>query len=114
MIAIAVTLVGASLATGVIDEIVRKNQPAVQACYDEGLDRNPTLAGKIVVLFTVENDGTVSDAVAKKGTTLKDETVVTCVVDSFRTLVFPSRADACDASKQDCWVKVTYPLTFSP
>jgi hypothetical protein len=97
-----------------IDEVVHAEQERVQGCYDEGLARNSKLRGKIVVLFTVENDGTVSDVVTKKGTTIKDEKVVDCIDELFETLQFPGLSPGCDASKQDCTVKITYPLTFTP
>lgn len=103
-----------SIDTKTIDERVRTKREAVAACYDEGLARKPKLAGKILVLFVVENDGTVSDASAKKGTTLKDETVVNCVLGEIKTLVFPPMGDDCDASRDDCTVKITYPFTFTP
>jgi hypothetical protein len=99
----------------VIDEHVHAKQDEIQACYDEGLARKPKLAGKIVVLFTVENDGRVSDAVTKKATTLRDPAVVECVLGVFETLVFEGGlTPGCDASKNDCTVKITYPLTFTP
>lgn len=103
-----------SIDTAQIDRLVKTKSEAISVCYEEGLARKPKLSGRIVVLFTVENDGTVSDAVTKKGTTLRDETVIGCVLAEFETLVFPSRVDACDASKENCSVTITYPLSFTP
>jgi hypothetical protein len=103
-----------SFDTAQIDRLVQAKSDAVSACYEEGLARKPKLSGKILVLFTVENDGTVSDAVTKKGTTLRDDAVIGCVLAEFKTLVFPSRVDSCDASKENCSVKITYPLSFTP
>lgn len=101
--------------TRVIDDNVQAKSDAISVCYEEGLARKPKLSGKIVVLFLVENDGTVSKVeVTKKGTTLKDEIVTTCVLAEFEKLTFPVREDGCDASKENCTVKVTYPLTFTP
>lgn len=111
---LASAAIASSLDTKRIDETVRTKQDAIAACYDEGLARKPRLSGKIVVLFTVENDGTVSDAVTKKGTTLEDDTVVSCVLREIETLVFPPPNPDCDASRDDCTVKITYPFTFTP
>lgn len=115
LLGLSCVLQASSLDTRLIDEKVKTRSEAISVCYEEGLSRKPKLAGKIVVLFVVENDGTVSSvAVTKKGTTLKDETVTACILAEFATLTFPSREDECDASKENCSVKVTYPLTFTP
>src|SRR5262245_49535907 len=99
-----------SIDTQLIDSKVKAKSDRISVCYEEGLARKPKLSGKIVVLFVVENDGTVSSVEAiKKGTTLKDETVTACVLKEFEDLTFPSRVDACDASKENCTVKITYP-----
>jgi hypothetical protein len=103
-----------SIDTAMIDRLVKTKSDAVSACYEAGLARKPKLAGKINVHFTVENDGTVSQAAAKKGTTLRDDEVIGCVLAEFKTLVFPSRVDVCDASKENCSFTITYPLTFTP
>lgn len=114
-IALALPLLFASsIDTKLIDETVKTKQDAISDCYDEGLKRKPKLRGKIVVLFTVEKDGAVSDAVTKKGTTLADETVVSCVIAEMKTLTFPPMSDDCDVSKEDCSVKITYPFAFTP
>lgn len=115
LLALPCVVQASSIDTRLIDEKVKTRSEAISVCYEEGLSRKPKLAGKIVVLFVVENDGTVSSVtVTKKGTTLKDETVTACILAEFTTLTFPSREDACDASKENCSVKITYPLTFTP
>lgn len=113
-LALSASTRASSLDTALIDRVVHTKIDEIQRCYDEGLARKPRLAGKVVVLFTVEKDGAVSEAVTKKGTTLKDETVVSCLLAAFRGLHFPDLAAGCDASEEDCSVKITYPLRFSP
>ncbi len=111
--ALAPALAGASISQKVIDDVVREHADAFQDCYQEGLDRRPKLKGKITVVFAVEKDGTVSDAKAKSAT-LKDEKVETCILDEFRTMQFPDLSGGCDEDRDDCTVRITYPLTFSP
>src|SRR5687768_8775490 len=80
----------ASIDPKTVDDVVRGKQEAFQTCYDEGLSRKPKLRGKVVVLFRVEKDGSVTTVEARaKGTTLKDDTVVTCLLGAFRDLHFP-------------------------
>ena len=106
-------LLAASISRETIDKIVHEKADDLQTCYQDQLDEHPKLKGKVTVLFTVENDGAVSDAKVK-ATTLKNEEVEECVLDLFRALIFPDLNGACDASREDCTVKITYPLTFSP
>lgn len=114
-VALSSTALASSLDTKLIDAKVKEKSDAISVCYEEGLARKPKLRGKIVVLFVVENDGIVSSAnVQKKGTTMTDEAVTACILAEFETLSFPGREDGCDASKENCTVKVTYPLTFTP
>jgi TonB family protein len=40
---------------------LRKHQPRLKRVYENYLKRNPDLAGKIVIKFTIEADGSVSD-----------------------------------------------------
>jgi TonB family protein len=115
VIALALPLLfGSSIDTNLIDQTVKTKQEAIADCYDEGLKRKPKLRGKIVVLFTVENDGRVSDAVIKKGTTLADDDVKSCVLAAMKELTFPPMGGDCDAAKEDCTVRITYPFTFTP
>jgi len=115
-VALSSAAFASSIDTKLIDEKVKEKSDAISVCYEEGLSRRPKLAGKIVVLFVVENDGAVSSvSVAKKGTSMKDEAVTSCIVAEFEKLTFPGRVDdGCDASKENCTVKITYPLTFTP
>jgi TonB family protein len=42
---------------------LRKYQPRLKRVYENYLKRNPDLAGKIVIKFTIEADGSVSDVI---------------------------------------------------
>src|SRR5687768_8434018 len=101
MTSLLMIVLAASISRETIDSVVHEHTDAIQACYQEGLDRRPKLKGKIVVLFKVEKDGSVSEAHAKTKT-LVDEKVETCVLDLFRTMRFPDLTPTCDEDKDDC------------
>lgn len=89
----------------VIQRVVRQNLGGIRSCYDSGLARNAKLAGKVVVRFVIGQDGAVSSATSDPDTTLGDATVVSCIVDHFKKITFPTPEGGI--------VTVVYPLTFS-
>src|SRR5262249_54034629 len=88
-----------------IQRSVRLNFGRFRACYEEGLRRNPNLAGRVVVRFVIGRDGSVSN-VADGGSDLPDRQVVSCVLRAFYGLSFPQPEGGV--------VTVTYPIVFSP
>lgn len=88
-----------------IQRIVRQNFGRFRRCYEQGLTRNPTLAGTVTTRFVIGRDGAVS-SVADGGSTLPDPAVVSCVVRAFYGLAFPQPEGGI--------VTVTYPIAFSP
>ena len=89
----------------VIQRIVRANFGRFRGCYERGLDRSPSLRGRVEARFLIGRDGNV--AVASSGASdLPDEQVVSCVVRAFTTLSFPEPTGGT--------VTVVYPLAFSP
>jgi hypothetical protein len=88
-----------------IQRIVRSHYGAFHVCYDSGLRRDSSLAGRIVVRFTIDGAGVVTQA-SDSGSDLRDADVVACVVRGFLNLPFP----ASEGAK----VTVVYPLSFSP
>jgi hypothetical protein len=95
------------IATGAVDKdgvrrTVRNNLAALQACYERTLLANPGIAGRVLVTFKIEIDGTPHD-VSASGV---HPDVETCVADKFRAFKFPRPS----AGK----VEVQYPFTFRP
>jgi tetratricopeptide (TPR) repeat protein len=76
----------------------------IQACYTDRLKRNRRLAGKLEVGFTIEADGSVSQAAVTRSE-LNDEIVESCVVEAMQALSFPVGSGS---------VQVSYPFTFEP
>ncbi|MGH7286254.1 MAG: AgmX/PglI C-terminal domain-containing protein, partial [Polyangiaceae bacterium] len=91
----------------VIQRIVRQNAGRYRACYEAGLRTNPSLSGRVAVMFVIGRDGAVSlSADAGAQSDMPDMSVRNCVVKSFYNLSFPQ--------PQGGTVRVTYPLMFTP
>jgi hypothetical protein len=108
-----------------IQRVVRARFGAIRGCYEEGLRRNPDLAGRVAVRFVVGRDGAVTEvseadskapeiadpfapappprAMAQR---LPDDAAVKCILNAFRAMRFPPPSGGL--------VTVVYPLQFSP
>ena len=88
-----------------ISRVIRAHAAVVRACYARELDRDPTLAGRLTVTFTIAAAGTVERAAIDAGrSTLADEAVRACVVRQVQGLRFPPSSAV---------AHVTYPFIFS-
>jgi hypothetical protein len=68
----------------------------LQACYDDELKRNPDMAGKLTITFTVEKKtGKITQLAWDKSKTTVSETLATCVVTALDglTLAEPDQRD---------------------
>lgn len=95
-----------ALDKNVIDRVIHENVGAVKACYEQGLMRGPSLAGKVVVKFVIAKDGSVSSAVMKSSN-LGDAEVEACISQALMGLSFPAPAGG-------GIVIVSYPFMFQP
>jgi hypothetical protein len=93
------------LAPEVIQREVRSHYGVFQRCYEAGLARNPNLAGRVVVRFVIERDGSVQQA-ENGGGDMPDPEVIKCLVAEYKRLKFPSPEGGI--------VTVVYPIMFSP
>ncbi len=100
------SVVHGTLDPGRIRKAVQQKQVRIQQCYRKALERNPTLAGKIVVRLTVGADGKVKAAVITENT-LSDAGVEKCLIELVRGLVFPANPGGGE-------VVVSYPFIFQP
>jgi hypothetical protein len=94
------------LSKDVIKQIVHQHRSEVRSCYEAQLQGNPTLQGKIVVVFTIGGSGEVLDASVKE-TTISDQQVESCVTGVVRLWKFPEPTG-------HGLVKVSYPFVFRP
>jgi Ca-activated chloride channel family protein len=84
---------------------VRSNHGRFRLCYEQGLARNPSLEGRVVVRFIIDQSGSVAHA-TNAGSTLPDSQVVQCVVQAIPQLSFPP--------SEGGTVTVVYPILLSP
>lgn len=96
------TTVQGALPKEVIARIVRQHFGALRMCYEQGLQRDPNLHGKVTVKFVIDKTGAVTIATA----TGFDGDVDTCLAARFRTFAFPAPEGGI--------VTVQYPLEFAP
>jgi hypothetical protein len=85
--------------------------PLARECYEAALEKQPKLAGKLIISFVIVGDdevgGVVDSAELAEGSTLDDEELSTCMLESMLSLSFvaPSGGGS---------VSVTYPFELSP
>jgi hypothetical protein len=81
-----------------IREIVRSKQPEIERCWEQVLaGEEKPVEGKLQTHFIISPAGTVRQAkVVKKGTTLKNKALHSCVETVLSTMVFPKPPDGKD------------------
>jgi hypothetical protein len=89
-----------------IQRIVRENFGRFRLCYERGLLRNATLAGRVATRFVIGSSGAVVTA-SNEASDLPDAEVVSCVTQAFAALMFPEEPG-------DSQVIVVYPIMFTP
>ncbi len=87
-----------------VARVINSNLQAVRACYERALLRDPGLAGKAVLEWSINTSGTVVTA-KTKSSTLRNAEVEGCILRSIKTWKFP----AAKGGK----VIVTYPFVFN-
>lgn len=94
--------VDGGLSQDLIAEVVRRNIGQVRFCYEQGLQLNPSLAGRVAVNWTIGSNGGVKTAQVKR-TSLKDQSVENCILSRLKTWKFPLPENKAE-------VKVSYPF----
>ncbi len=84
-----------------IRTVVREHTAEIRSCYNKALLKDPKLAGKVVVKFTIAADGSVSESVSAQ--TDVNDALTACIVDSTKTWKFPPPGEQ---------VTVTYPFVL--
>ena len=101
---VATTKTSGGLVSSVTQRVVRQNFGRFRGCYEAGLKRNPSLAGRVTTRFVIGRSGAVMN-VARGPSDLPDPKVVNCVVQAYRHLSFPAPENGI--------VTVSYPISFS-
>jgi hypothetical protein len=93
------------LAPESIQAVVREQYGKFRACYEQGLARDPTLAGRINVRFVINRDGSVANARVFYNE-IPDCDVPRCILQAYQSLQFPKPEGGI--------VTVVYPIMFAP
>lgn len=99
------TDVDGSLDPKLITKTIRARMAGFKACYENALKRSPNLQGKVVITFTIGDDGRVSEAGVEQDN-LGDPDVGRCIVNIFRRLRFPKPDEGS--------VQASFPFVFVP
>ncbi|WP_309896538.1 AgmX/PglI C-terminal domain-containing protein [Archangium sp.] len=97
------------LAKGTIDrdavaKVVNSHLQEVYACYERALLKDPSLAGKVVLEWTIATTGKVA-AVKTKSSSLRNPSVEACILGGLKTWTFPPAKGGA--------VIITYPFIFN-
>jgi hypothetical protein len=94
-----------SLDRKIIQRVIRKHTREVKYCYEQQLQKNKNLAGRVIINFTISGTGGVVAASAGGGT-LGNSAVSSCIASKVRRWVFPE-------PNGGGIVRVSYPFLFS-
>ncbi len=81
------TVVG-GLDKDVIAKVIKRHQNEIKFCYEAELQKNPALAGKVAVAWTIDPSGAVSDANVSESS-IGNANVESCIVQRIRRWKFP-------------------------
>lgn len=87
-----------------IAAVINKNLGQVRFCYEQGLQSDPNLNGRVAIAFTIGGNGVVK-AANVDNTTMNSKTIEDCIVMRLKTWQFPLPQGGVD-------VKVTYPFVL--
>lgn len=90
----------------IVTRQIRARIRAIQTCYERELRNNPTLAGRVLVRFTIQPTGTVSGATATENST-GSPAVAACVVSTISRFRF-------NPGPEGGAVTFAYPFVFAP
>jgi outer membrane biosynthesis protein TonB len=89
-----------------IHAVIRRHLGEVRRCYQRELVERPTLAGRVIVEFVIEDDGRVYDAAVAESD-LAIERAHLCIIETMRRWIFE------EVPGEDALL-VRYPFVFSP
>ena len=85
-----------------VQRIIRQNLSGIKWCYQDALQRNKSLKGKVKLAFTILPNGNVANPNAINPS-IKDGKLLSCIKKRMKRWRFP-------APKEGGVVKVSYPL----
>lgn len=97
-------IIGGGLDRDLIADVINRNLGQIRFCYEQGLQGDPALAGRVAVDFTIGGQGQVKIA-SVGSTTLNSKLVEDCILLRLKTWKFPLPEGGTD-------VKVSYPFAL--
>jgi len=97
------TVIG-GLDKDVIAKVIRRHQNEIKFCYEQELQKNPSLAGKVAVAWTIDPTGAVAEANVSESS-MGNANVESCMVQRIRRWKFPE-------PQGGGVVQVTFPWIF--
>ena len=97
-------LIDGGLDLDMVSEVIRRNMGQIRFCYEQGLQLDPALAGRVGVKFIIGANGQVKIADVEN-TTLNSKQIEDCILLRLRSWKFPLPDGGVD-------VKVSYPFSF--
>ena len=85
-----------------VQKIIRRNLSGIKWCYQDALQRNPKLRGKVTLSFSILPNGKLKNPRASNPS-LNDNALLSCITRKMKRWKFP-------APKDGGVVKVSYPL----
>lgn len=79
---------------------------SIETCYERALTDDPRLSGRVLVRFTIETSGAVTDVVATENAT-GSEAVASCATRTIRRFRFSPGAEGGS-------ITLAFPFTFTP
>jgi TonB family protein len=98
------TIVLGGLSKDVIARVIRSHQHEIKYCYEVELQKNPSLSGKVTVMFTIDATGAVAENKISE-TTLHNLATERCMLARIQRWRFPEPAGGGE-------VNVTFPWFF--
>jgi hypothetical protein len=95
-------LIEGGLDRDLIADVINRNMGQVRFCYEQGLQANPGLMGRVAIAWIIGGRGQVKTA-SVDNTTLNSQMVEECIVRRLRSWKFPMPQAGAD-------VKVTFPF----
>ncbi len=99
------TVVG-GLSKDVIAKVIKRHQNEIKFCFEQELQKNPDLSGKVAVAFTIDPAGAVADANVAESS-LSNNNAENCMLARIRRWKFPE-------PQGGGVVSVTFPWIFKP
>jgi C-terminal processing protease CtpA/Prc len=88
-----------------VRKIIRKNLASFKKCYDNEVNDNPDIGGKVVLSWDISDTGELKTANIKSSD-LKNLNAEECIVSTVKTLKFPEAA-------KGTTINVSYPFVFA-